>query len=163
MSNEARDTVGKISSELIQQSHNYDHTANEQMQEQLKDYDKNVDICFKRSKKDFEGDFYIVVLTKKERLMQNVIRNYFAGRESCPTPEYDQVVYKYNKKNDYLEFLWVVPAKDICTLMIQNALNLPSEQKMLLEFVMDFVDGQLLKKAKMLNGEKVDSPLLNKN
>jgi hypothetical protein len=163
MSDETRETVGKLSSDLIKESHHYDHTANEQMREQLKDYDKNIDTCLERSKKEFEGDFYIVVLTKKERLMQNVIRNYFAGRKSCPTPEYDQVVYRYNKKGNHLEFLWVVPAKDICTLMIQNALNLPSEQRMLLEFVMDFVDGTLFKKAKKLNGEKIDSPLLDKN
>jgi len=159
---EKRDTVGKISSELLKKSHEDTHTPTEQMSEQLKDFEKNIDICIERSKKDFVDDFYIVVTTKKERLMQNVIRNYFYGRQSCPTPEWDQTVYKYNRKGGCLEFLWVIPAKDICELLIENALDLPAEQKELLEFVIDYRDGTLLRLAKKLNGEADNSPLLEK-
>lgn len=153
-------TVGSHSYELQQKSHDIDHSPNEQMAEQLKDYDKNMEECVARSKKDFDGDFYVVVITKKERLMQNVIRNFFTGRKSCPTPEYDQSVYTYDRKLGHIKLLWVVPSKDTCFYMIQNALTLPSDQRVLLEFVMDFADNTLLRKAKELNGEKDDSPLL---
>jgi len=157
-----RETVGKISSELMQKSHENTHTPIEKIKEQLKDFEKNIDECIARGKKDFINDFYIVVVTKKERLLQNVLRNFFYPRQTCPTPEWDQTVYKYNRKNGCVEFLWVVPAKDICDLLIANALDLPPEQRDLLEFVMDYNDGTLLMLAKKLNGEADDSPLLVK-
>jgi len=162
MEEKKRETVGKISTDLLAQSHQYSHSAGEQASEQLKDFEKNINECIERCKKDYVGDFYVVVTTKKERLMQNVIRNFFMGRKSCPTPEYDQTVYRYNRSAGHIEFLWVVPAKDICSYMITDALNLPFEQKDLLEHVMNFTDGTLLRLAKKLNGEADDSPLLVK-
>lgn len=162
MQDKKRKNVGAHSLELLQKIETIDHTPTEQMREQLTDYESNMEQCVDRCKKDYIGDFYIVVLTKKERLMYNVIRNYFMGRQTCPTPEYDQSVYKFNRKSDAIEFLWVVPAKDICTHMITNALNIPIEQRELLEFVLDFTDGTLMRLAKKLNGEKDDSPLLVK-
>jgi len=165
MEEKKRQTVGKLSTDLLASSHEYNHSASEQAAEQLKDFEKNMNICIDRSKKEFDGDFYIVVTTKKERLMQNVIRNYFLGRKSCPTPEYDQAVYRYNRRVGdvpFIEFLWVVPAKDICSYMITDALKLPPEQRDLLGYVMDFTDGSLLRLAKKLNGEADDSPLLVK-
>jgi len=159
---EKRDTVGKISLELLEKSDDFKHSPTDQMQEQLTDYEKHIDECIARSKKDFDGDFYIVVITKKERLMQNVIRNFFTGRQSCPTPEWDQTVYRYNRKAGVLEFLWVIPAKDICDLLIANSLDLPKEQRALLKYVFEFSDGTLLRLAKKLNGEEDDSPCLVK-
>lgn len=152
-----RDTVGKISLELQEKSKDDNHTPNEQMQEQLKDYEKNIQECINRCKKDYPDDFYIIVITKKERLMNNVIRNYFTGRQSCPTPEYDQIVYKYHRKHDLLEFIWVIPSRDTCEYMTLNALELPADQRDLLNFVLDFNAGALLIRAKKLNGEELVS------
>ncbi len=92
--------------------------------------------------------------------MNNVIRNFFMGRKSCPTPEYDQAVYKYNRANEHVEFMWVVPAKDVCMEMSNNPLEVPLADKELLAFVLDFTDGTLFRLAKKLNGEQDDSPLL---
>ena len=47
---------------------------------------------------NIQGDFYIVVLFKKERILKNVVRQYFFYRQSFPTPEYDQSVYKFHYK-----------------------------------------------------------------
>lgn len=149
----ARETVGKISSDLIvKESPTRDPIELER--EMHKDYEANIWECVDRSKKDFFGDFYIVVVTKKERLMPNVLRNYFMGRSSCPTPEYDQTVYKYNCTDDALEFLWVLPSKDTCELLKENALQVAPEEKALLYYVLSFYDGSLLKKSKQLNKEK---------
>lgn len=157
-----RKTIGKISRDLTIKNEKIDHTPREQMLEQLTDYDKNIHECIESSKKKYDSDFYIVVLTKKERLMQNVIRNYFLARGSCPTPEYDQTVYKYKKNAGIVEYLWTVPAADTCTYLIANALTLPEQERDLLEFVMDFLDGTLLRHSKKLNGEAPDSPILEK-
>jgi len=55
--------------------------------------------------------FYVCVITKKERLMDNVLRNYFLARSTCPTPQYDQTVYKYHRDSGAIQFLWVLPSK----------------------------------------------------
>src|SRR3990167_7176702 len=102
-----RDTVGKISTDLLNDETPLDHSAFEQMQESLSDYEKNLVEAVESGKKTFFGDFYIVVETKKEPKMQNVIRNYFFSRQTCPTPIYDEAVYRYNAKDEAIEFLWV--------------------------------------------------------
>lgn len=155
-----RDTVGKISSDLIIKQNEDTHCAEEQMREQLSDYDRNLFERVELAKRECFNDFYIIVITKKERLMPNVIRNYFTHRLSCPTPEYDQIVYKYNRKDEVIDFLWVIPSKDTCQTMRDNALNVPQVERELLNFVLDFYDGTLLKISKKLNGEEADSPLL---
>jgi hypothetical protein len=148
-----RETIGKISSDLIVKPLETT-SAIEQMQEQLTDYDKNIMECVDRCKNDFPGDFYVVVITKRERLMQNVIRNYFYGRLSCPTPDWDQTVYKYSRMNDDLVFMWVIPSKQACEEITMNKHLIPPEEWRLLEYVLAFNDGTLLRLAKDLNGEK---------
>jgi hypothetical protein len=158
---EQKEKVGKIAHDLLTKADDK-HTVIDQMREQLSDYDRNLYISIEEGKKKWSSDFYVVVLTKKERLMENVIRNYFIGRLTCPTPEYDQVVYKYNHKSEIIDFLWVVPAKDVCRYMLQNALNLPESERDLLNFVIKFDNGELLKQSKKLNGEAGDSILIVK-
>lgn len=157
-----KETVGKKSSELLFKAQEQDlgHSADDQMQEQLRDYERNVQLAMGEGKKKYHGVFYVVVLTKKERLMQNVIRNYFFSRQTCPTPEWDQAVYRYDPQAKDVEFLWVIPARDVCQQLKDNALNIDKEERQLLEFVMAFDDGRLLDIAKKLNGEKKDSPIL---
>ena len=146
-------TVGQISTELKEKASDNTHTAIDQMREQLSDYEANVIDTVNEGKKKFEGNFYVVVLTKKERLMDNVIRLYFFVRISCPTPEYDQVVYRYDRKDDRLDFLWVVPSKHTCEMYKAHPLEVPKEEKMLFNFVLDFEDGTLTKKVMAYNNE----------
>lgn len=113
-------------------------------------------------KKKYSGDFYVVVETKKERLMEMMIRNFLYHRSTCPTPQYDTSVYRYHRSDDMLEFLWVIPSKDTCELFRDNALQIVKEEKQLLEYVLNFYDGTLFNMAKRLNGELFDSPILQK-
>lgn len=155
---EKRDTVGKIASELMQKQIETTDPV-EQMSENLKDYDKNIQDCIDRYKKIFDGPFYVVVHTRSERLMANVLRLQFTGYRACPTPQWDQTVYLYNPIEDSITFLWVVPSKQACRFFMKNALHIPLDQRELLKFVLDFNDGTLLALAKKLNGEQLDSPL----
>ncbi len=153
-----KQTIGDISSKLIIKQSDDTHSAHEQMEENLTDYDKNLYECVESAKSIYViGDFYVVVTTKKERLMPNVIRNYFFSRYSCPTPEYDQIVYKFHRKDEQIEFLWVVPCKETCEIMRLDPLNVPTQEKELLDFVLSFEDGTLLKLSKKLNNEEEDS------
>ena len=161
-SESARDecqTVGKVSSDLLKKATPVN--ANEQMRESLTDYDKNIWETVSKGIKELNSDFFLVVITKKERLMPNVMRNYFFFRLSCPTPDYDQVLYRYVKKDSNLEFTWVIPSKDTCIYLKQNALILDPSERGVLDFVLRFSDGSLFKLAKKFNNEQEDSPLLN--
>jgi hypothetical protein len=151
-----RETVGKLSSELIVKPLETT-SATEQMQEQLADYDKEMLDCITRSKIDFPDNFYVVVLTKRERLMQNVLRSLFFARLSCPTPNWDQTVYKYDRKKDEIVFMWVIPSKQTCEQMTANKHLVPIDEYRLLGFILDFNDGTLMKLAKNLNGEKEEN------
>jgi len=145
-----RDTVGKISLDLSKKTPD-SRDPIELEREMHKDYEKNVFLAIERGKKEFGSLFYIVVITKKEPLMKNVLRNYFTPRSSCPTPDYDQALYKYD--NDTLTFLWVVPSKDTCELFRDNLLQIDPSEKELLQFVLRFYDGDLLRLSRKLNGE----------
>lgn len=157
-----KDTVGKIASDLMKQD---DVAINpvEMQEEMLKDYEKNILLALNDAKKAYNSDCFIIVLTKREPLLPNVLRNYFSHRRSCPTPDYDQIVYHYDKLSDVLRFLWVVPSKESCKLLKDHAHELPPEQRDLLVYVLQFYDGTLLDYAKRYNGEKKDSILLEKD
>ena len=139
-------------------------TPTEQMRESLTNYNSNISDCIKDSIKKHgkEADCFIIVITKKEPLMPNIIRNYFFSRLTCPSPDYDQVVYHYHSSSCDIEFLWVIPSRDACIMFKQNALIVKSEERVLLKFVLDFADGTLYKLCKKLNGEKEKSIELEK-
>lgn len=116
-------------------------------------YENQVRIAVERGVEFFDKDFFVVVLFKKERLLQNVIRQYFIPRKTCPTPEYDQVVYKYDHKNQELSFVWVIPDKQSCIDLPLNKIYLPKEQHELLQNIEDFNKGKLDKVCSNLNKE----------
>lgn len=154
-----KETVGKIATDL-QQKQAETRDPIELQREILKEYEGNIVECIERGKKETSNDFFVVVEVKKERLLKNVVRNMFFWRHSCPTPTYDQTVYHYHAKEEALEFLWVLPAKDIYFMFLDNRLQIDPKEWGLLEFVLKDSRGELLAKAKELNGEKKDSILL---
>lgn len=154
-----KDTVGKVSRELLLKSpETRDPIELEKAMQ--KDYLKYLVECVETHKKIFQGDFFVEVTTKNEKLLPNVFRNYFAGRKSCPTPNYDQSVYKYNNADDRIEYIWTVPNKETCYYLINNRNNVVESERELLNFVMEFALGELFSLSKKLNGEQADSPLL---
>ena len=145
-------TVGETAVDLASKADNK-HTVVDQMQENLTDYEKNVRDCAQRGLQEHNSDFFVVVLTKKEKLFPNVFRNFFLHRKSCPTPEYDQTVYHYIHKLDALKYLWTVPDKETCKVYLENAAFIPFDEKKLLQFIMDFADGTLDRLSRTLNKE----------
>lgn len=106
------------------------------------------------------GDFYVVVVTKREKLMENVLRNYFFHALVCPTPDYDQTVYKYDAKKETLTYLWTVPDIETCETFKRDASSVVPEEQKLLEFVLKFYDGTLLRQARQLNGENLETGIV---
>lgn len=154
-----KEKAGKIALDLMQKTPETRDPI-ELEKEMHKDYESNIHECIELTKKKIAGDFFVVVLTKKEKLLPNVVRNFYFGRLTCPTPDYDQTVYRYNGTEDYLEFMWVIPSKDTCELLRFNALEVHQSEKELLGYVLDFYDGSLMRIAKRLNKEHEDSPII---
>lgn len=158
-SEDGRETVGKVSSDLLQKDMG-PQTVVDMQREMQKDYLKNLVDCINNHKNVFPSDFFIVVISKNERLMPNVFRGYFLARLSCPTPEYDQTVFKYNKDAEYVEHIWTIPSQDACNYLHENAKYVVTEEQELLQYVLRFLDGSLLKLSKQLNGEEPDTPFI---
>jgi len=154
-----RKTLGELSTELAKKDFGQ-ISVRDQSSAMLTDYEKNMFESVEEGKKKFIGSFFIVVITKKERILQNVIRNYFVARVSCPTPDYDQIVYKYNNVEDKIEFIWVVPSKHTCLLYLKNAKIIDPKEYALLMSIVDFSDGTLYKKCKKLNKEEDNSNMI---
>ena len=78
----------------------------------------------------------------------------------CPTPDFDQTVYKYNYKEQRHDFMWVIPSKDACIYLAEHYKEVAPEERMLLNFVLLFVTGELDKYAKKLNKEQPSSNII---
>lgn len=152
-----KSTVGAAAVALQKKATSDTHPIVDQAQAQLSEYYDNLIKCVKDNKHKYAGDFYIVVLTKKERLLENVLRNYFFARNTCPTPDYDQSVYYYDAAKEEVSYIWTIPDRETCLILLANAADLPKEEWELLEFVNDFASGKLYKLAKSLNKEKYES------
>ncbi len=157
---EKRQTVGSIAANLMKKEpESTDPIELERAMQE--DYIDNLIQCVNDGKKLYAHDFFVVVLTKRERLMSNVFRNYFLHRKTCPTPNYDQTLFKYNSADDSIEYVWTIPSQDTCHHLKDNALYVHPDERNLLQFVLSFADGSLFKLAKQLNGEKeLTSPVL---
>ena len=154
-----KDTVGKASREASFKP--IDTQDPIELQRSLQeDYIDELIECVMSNRDQFEGDFFIVVITKRERLMPNVFRNYFFTRHSCPTPDYDQAVYQYHSAEEVIDYLWCIPDKETCLLLKDNVMLVVQEERHLLQHVLDFSDGSLFALAQKLNNEQQFTPFL---
>lgn len=149
-------TVGQVSSEL-QTKQPETGSVIDKTREMQEDYMKNLLEAVDRGYKEFPSDFFTIVVTKNEKLMPNVFRNYFFNTIACPTPTYDQTVFRYNREAGRIEYLFTIPSKDACIYLKNNAHLVAKEEQELLGFVLKFHSGELDKYVKKLNGEEKDS------
>lgn len=126
----------------------------------LESYPREVEACAARGCEKYKKDFYIVVLLKREKLMQNVLRTYYIDTIDCPTPTWDQNVYKYHYGTGVYELLWAIPDKETADILYEHALEVIPEEQELRDYVIDFYQGKLLHKAKELNGNKQDATII---
>lgn len=155
MNDEKKKTVGAVALEL-QSKEAPTRDPIELQREMQKEYIDNLLECVTKNKSIYDKDFYVSVLTKKETLLENVLRNYFLATKACPTPTYDQAVYKYRRESEDVLFMWVIPSKQTCEHFRDNALDVikyGGDEKQLLQFVLLFYDNKLDELAKKENGE----------
>lgn len=162
-----RETVGSLALKALEHSNGTTDPIEIQREAQ-KSWSDSIAEAVENGKNYINGDFFVEINTKKEKIFSqtiidpgtgiphqfsNVLRNYFYPRRSCPTPTWDQTLYRYHAVSGALEFLWVVPSKDTCNLFMNNILEIVPAERDLLKFIMDFEDGTLLTLAKKINRE----------
>ena len=112
------------------------------MEEMAKEFLENLRICVNRY--DWKEPFYVCVVAKKERLMENVIRHYFYGRQTRPAPTYDLACFEYNPSTGDLKFHWCIPDADTCAYLMLNGHTLGKEHQDLCEMVKLYSEGKLV-------------------
>jgi hypothetical protein len=102
-------------------------------------------------------DFYICLLMKTER-MGNIPRTFVLARKSCPTPTYQQSVWKYHRNSGELEFLWAIPEKILYYHIYHNAHKYIQDKECagLAKFILLMESGELEEWVIKENGEKPD-------
>jgi hypothetical protein len=130
------------------------------------DYLKNLVECVETNRKKFEKDFYILTTIKNETIFNKylpmpVFREYFFALNDCPTPNYDQNLFKYNSKLEQIEFVWAIPDRETAQMLHANKDIIDESERWLLKFVLDYADGTLYRLMKSLNGEQIDNPTLD--
>lgn len=149
--NPKKDTVGK---QYLRHSTKDEAVSAIDLQRSMtEDYIENIKDTALKFRKDNPGNFFIVVITKREPLMPKALRLYFLARKSCPTPDYDQSIFRYNCSNEDIEYIWTIPCRDTCQHLKMHAHEVHDSEKLLLQFVLDFADGTLYELSKRLNGE----------
>ena len=136
-------TIGSLALQQEDKRIHNTHCAQDQVDEELKDYPKEIEKCIKNGKKHFDGDFYIQVLFCKDGIIPDARKNIFAAQRTCPKPFFDQAVYKYHQKEDRIEYMWVVPDPDLCELYRYNLGLVPDDEKDLYENIRKYYSGEL--------------------
>lgn len=154
---DSKKTIGQISLELSQKEPDTKDPI-ELQREMQKDYMENLILAVDTFKTGTQDNFFVEVITKKEKLMQNVLRNYFIARHSCPTPAHDQSVFMYNADDESIEYLWTVPDKETTETLYENAPIV--EEKELLNCVIAFKNGELYNWMRKLNNEVENKHLI---
>ena len=77
------------------------------------------------------------------------------AKKACPTPFFDQTLYKYNSNTGDLVFMWVVPDIDTCIRFYENQHLITAEVADLAKFILQFLNGDLHRLCQKLNGEEV--------
>lgn len=102
-------------------------------------------------------DFYIVLLMNTERMLGALQFRTFA-RRSCPTPVYQQGVWKYHYASGTLEFLWSIPDQVLYWHVYHNAPKYLKDKECyeMARTVCMMESGELLEWVIKENGEKPD-------
>lgn len=142
MEEQKKESIGEASYRLLQKPPEKINVVDMQREMQ-----KNLAISLEETiarHKDIQGKYYIKVMYRKERVVPNAIRlNVIAPYFAKPAPEYDVSLYSFDNSTNELKYYWTIPDEETCQYLLVNASSLPKEEKELLAFVQQFVDGKL--------------------
>ena len=88
--------------------------------------------------------FYLCVQTRRERLLDNVMRNQFYPRQTRPSPAYDLALYHYDPKDELIRFVWCIPDNQTVDYLIAHEHEIPLDERQLVDFCKAFKAGTLI-------------------
>ncbi len=100
---------------------------------------------------EFKKDYFVMMLSKQEKILERVIRDRIFALHACPTPNYGQTLWKYHYHEARLEFIWTVPPKDVVSFLKRYPVEMSDMCGDLIRQVLDFIDGTLDRKTVELN------------
>ena len=166
-------TIGQIAAEL-RDSDSGLVNPQEIQRAQEQEYIQNLEWCAKHARKEVDcsnipnhkecnkrsaitGSFFIASLLKREKLLENVIRNYFVATKTCPTPCHDQTIFRYNDETGNIEYIWTVPDEQTALTLKENADIVHPSEHQSLDMVLKYYRGDLMRLCKKFNGETMKS------
>ncbi len=112
-----------------------------------------------------EKDFYVVVATKTDPLLDMLwVKNsklVFQDVGSCPTPMLGMYVYHYSQREGDYKLLWALPNKNDYRIIKENCIDLATDLKDLIGFMYQYEEGILLQLSNKLNGIDQNAPKNN--
>jgi len=136
-----RETVGAVATKLLQEADGKQGVVDTE-REANKEYLEQVYECVQNAVKNgWDKPFYVVVISKKERVLENVMRRYFVARKTMPMPDYDQSVFLFDPKTEQLRYFWTLPDANTCEYLLHN--DVDPQETQLKAFVHAFVDDKL--------------------
>jgi hypothetical protein len=92
------------------------------------DFLKHFETAVENGSRQYEGEFHIFVLSKKEMWAVNLVRNWFIPRKSAPDslemmiwyPHHTKTLYKVNPKIGEVGLQWSVPGLEECKSILKN-------------------------------------------
>ena len=118
--------------------------------------------AYEASKEEYflHRDFYLVYICTNETTPDKTPRPPMViCRRSCPSPGYNQNVFKYHYLSSELEYLWTIPRQHIYWNMYKNKAKYLQDKvtKKQMSYIILMETGELLKWAKRENGELPDA------
>ena len=131
-------------------------TMVEQTAQDLSEWDAMIKNCLDVGLKGLPNqDFYIVILIKHEVIFggRPVLHLLPFVQPVCPSPEYDQTVMRYHRDSGTMEHIWTLPDQETYNWYVDNTAAVSPDRWSLLQYVLKDKAGDLLRQAKILNGE----------
>lgn len=103
-------------------------TVEEILDEYSTKFCKELEDTINSNEKKFANNFYVFVLSNKEMWAENVVRNWFIARATCPDalemvaqyPNHCKILYEVNKKTDEVTLKWTIPGINDCISIMKH-------------------------------------------
>lgn len=126
MKNKKNKSVGAATKEILEKPQ-HEYQVQEIIDEYANKYVKELETAVQENCKRFESPFYVVVLHKKEPWALNVLRNWFIGRQTCPS-----IQTMWNSYKNFMHTIYEVDG-DKGDIRLVRSLPSPDEAKVIVK------------------------------